>query len=219
VLELLDGAYFDNSGGWVAIDILEDLERYLRSQRRDDFKEFRDDIKFQLVRFTDRSAQRYGDASDDEHFELITPLVAFNAVRLARGAQLRGVGELERTSESFIYLSDPWFLPPLNWVLSEATKRNIELRSGGPSQPGSEVCCKAIAPPRALAAREARIRRSSPRDILMVAEWDEAKKLNDLPEAAGWKVEQFVPNNEEAFSKLLTLVKDGDERIAPPAQN
>ena len=219
VLELLDGAYFDNSGGWVAIDILEDLERYLSSRRRDDFKEFRDDIRFQLVRFTDRSAQRYGDASDDEHFELVTPLVAFNAVRLARGAQLRGVGELERTSESFIYLSDPWFLPPLNWVLSEATKRNIELRSGGPSRPESEVCCKAIAPPRALAAREARLRRSSPRDILMVADWDEAKKLNDLPEAAGWKVEQFVPNNEEAFAKLLTLVKDGDEPFAPPAQN
>jgi hypothetical protein len=214
VLELLDGAYFDNSGGWVAIDILEDLERYLRSRRGEDFKEFQDDIKFQLVRFTDRSAQRYGNGSKGEHFELITPLIAFNAVRLARGAQLRGVHELDRTAESFIYLSDPWFLPPLNWVLSEATKRSIELRSGGLNTPENEVCCKAIAPPRA--PREASIRRRSPRDILLVADWEEAKKLNDHPEAAGWKVERFVPNNGEALGKLLALVKDGDERNGPP---
>ncbi len=182
VLELLDGAYFDNSGGSVAIDILEVLERYLR--RREDFKEFRDDIKFQLVRFTDHSAQRYGDANDDEHFELVAPLVAFNAVRAARGVQLRGLGELKRTAESFIYLSDPWFLPPLNWVLSEATKRSIELRSFGPKAGAKVECCRAIAPP--LAPEEAkRRRRTTTRDMLLVGDWDEAKKLNDRPEARG----------------------------------
>jgi hypothetical protein len=217
VLELLDGAYFDNSGGWVAIDILEDLERYLRSRRREEFKEFKDDIKFQLVRFTDRSAQRYGNASDEEHFELITPLVAFNAVRLARGAQLRGVRELERTKENFIYLSDPWFQPPLNWLLSEATKRDIELRSGGPATPRSEVCCRVVAPP--LAGGQPRIRPASPREILLVADWEHAKEINDHPESAGWTVERFVPNNEAAFGKLLALVKDGDERNAALAAN
>lgn len=217
VLELLDGGYFDNSGGWVAIDILEDLERYLRSRRREDFMEFKDDIKFHLVRFTDRSAQRYGAFSDDEHFELVTPLVAFNAVRLARGAQLRGVGELKKTKESFIFLSDPWLLPPLNWLLSEATKREIELRSFGPAKPGSEVCCRAIAPPRPEA--EERWRRTSPREILLVADWEDAKKINDHPDAAGWTVERFVPNNAAAFDALLALVKDGDERSAPLVAN
>ncbi len=211
VLELLDGAYFDNSGGSVAIDILEDLERLLR-WRRQDFKDFKDDLKFQLVRFTDRPAQRYGDANDDEHFELITPIVAFNSVRAARGAQLRGVSDLKRTDESFVYLSDPWFLPPLNWVLSEATKREIELRSFGSKAGAKEVCCRAIGPP--LASGERRRRRTGSRDILMVAAWEDAKKLNDLPEAGGWKVQQFVPNNEETFDKLLRLIKDGDDRPA-----
>ena len=66
VLELLDGAYFDNSGGSVAIDLLDDLERYLRrrrpsSPRYEEFKEFTEfteDIRFHLVRFTDRPTQR-----------------------------------------------------------------------------------------------------------------------------------------------------------------
>jgi hypothetical protein len=213
VLELLDGAYYDNSGGSVAIDILEDLERLLRWRRRDEqLKDIKDDIKFELIRFTDRPAQRYGDANDDEHFELVTPLLAFNAVRAARGAQLRGVRDLERTDESFVYLSDPWFLPPLNWVLSEATKREIELRSFGPAAGAKPVCCRAIAPPRSTTER--RRRRTGSRDILMVAEWEDARKLHELPEAAGWKLEQFVPNNEETFNKLLRLIKDGDDRPA-----
>jgi hypothetical protein len=52
-----------------------------------------------------------------------------------------------------------------------------------------------------------------------VADWEEAKKLNDHPEVAGWKVERFVPNNEAAFAKLLALIKEGDQRNGPPAQN
>jgi hypothetical protein len=213
VLELLDGAYFDNSGGSVAIDILDDLERFLKWRRRDEqLKDIKDDIKFELIRFTDRPAQRYGDANDDEHFELATPILAFNSVRAARGAQLRGVRDLERTAESFVYLSDPWFLPPLNWVLSEATKREIDVRSFGPKAGAKEVCCRAIAPPRAPA--ENRRRRTTSRDILMVAAWDDAKRLNALPEFEGWKVEQFVPNNEETFAKLLRLIKEGDDRVA-----
>jgi hypothetical protein len=220
VLELLDGAYFDNSGGWVAIDILEDLERYLKARRGDGYKEFTNDIKFHLVRFTDRPAQRYGDAAEDEHFELVTPLVAFNSVRSARGAQLRGVSDLEKTAESFVYLSDPWFQPSLNWLLSKDTKANIELRSGAETKAESEVCCLVIAPPPpAMTAREAHTRRASPKEILLLAKWEEAKKLNDHPDIAGkgWKVVKFVPNNGLTFDKLRTLVKDGDSREAPAA--
>ena len=92
MLELLDGAYFDNSGGWVAIDLLDDLERYLSppswARRRkgaeyEAFKEVADDIRFHLMRFTDRPAQRKGAAKEDERFELLTPLIAFNTVRSA----------------------------------------------------------------------------------------------------------------------------------------
>jgi hypothetical protein len=212
VLELVDGAYFDNSGGWVAIDILEDLERrYLRWDN--DFKDFKNDIKFQLVRFTDRSAQRYGDANDREHHELVAPLVAFNSVRAARGVQLRGARGLRQTNEIFIYLIDPWFLPPLNWVLSERTKRSIELRSFGPRAGAKEECCRAIAP---LTTRR---QGTSPRDLLLTGDWDEVKKLNDHKEFVGWRVERFVPNNEDAFNKLLGLVKEGDERTAQPPSN
>jgi hypothetical protein len=214
VLELLDGAYFDNSGGSVAIDIVEDLERLLKWRRHDELlKDIKDDIKFELIRFTDRPAQRYGDANDDEHFELVAPILAFNSVRAARGAQLRGVRDLERTDESFVYLSDPWFLPPLNWVLSEATKREIEVRSFGPKAGAKEVCCRAIAPPRAPTENRRR-RSNTSRDILMVAAWEDAKQFNALPGLEGWKVEQFVPSNQETFDKLLRLIKEGDDRIA-----
>ena len=149
VLELLDGAYFDNSGGSVAIDLLDDLERYLRrrrptSPRYDEFKEFTEfteDIRFHLVRFTDRPSQRQVAAENDEHFELLTPLIAFNTVRSARGAQLRDVTDLDRTKQTLFYLSDPWFTPSLNWLLSRDTKVKIELRSNGEAKAKYEVCC------------------------------------------------------------------------------
>ena len=215
VLELLDGAYFDNSGGWAAIDILEDLERYLRAERRRgaDFKEFTDDIKFHLVRFTDRPAQRYGTASDDEHFELVTPLIAFNAVRSARGAQLRGASALKKTSETYLYLSDPWFQPSLNWLLTQDSKAKIELRSGGQAGAENEVCCRVIAPPPKWQTAR------GPREMLLLARWEDAKKLGDNPELKDWQVEKFVPNNGPAFAKLFALVKDGDERTAPLVAN
>jgi hypothetical protein len=222
VLELLDGAYFDNSGGWAAIDILEDMERYLRAERRReaDFKEFIDDIKFHLVRFTDRPAQRYGTASDDEHFELLTPLIAFNAVRSARGAQLRGASELKKTSETYLYLSDPWFQPTLNWLLTQDLKAKIELRSGGQGGAENEVCCRVIAPPpKWLTVQEAQARQASPREMLLLARWEDARKLSDNPELKDWQVEKFVPNNGPALARLLALVKDGDERPAPLATN
>ena len=45
------------------------------------------------------------------------------------------------------------------------------------------------------------------------AAWPGPGELKD------WQVEKFVPNNGPAFAKLLALVKDGDERPAPPATN
>jgi hypothetical protein len=210
VLELLDGSLFDNSAGFVAIDIIEDLERYLK--RREEFKEFADDIEFHLIRFTDRPAQRQGGASEFGHFELVTPLIAFNTVRLARGAQLRGLPESTKISEHFIYLSDAYFQPSLNWVLSNHTRLMIEARSGGGTD---KVCCRVIRPP-----RETRWKRASRREII----WEGAEELEEHPafkndpRFAGWKLERFVPN-EAAFTKLLGLVREGDERDRPVPPN
>jgi hypothetical protein len=225
VLEMMDGAYFDNSGGWVAIDLLDDLERYLRPRRWDSagfeqFKEFADDIRFHLMRFTDRPAQRQGAAEEDDHFELLTPLIAFNTVRSARGAQLRGVRDLERTGETFFYLSDPWFTPSLNWLLSQDTKANVELRSWGEAKPENEVCClmKRL-PPEPKPGEPPR--RWQGREILLVAKWEEAQKLNEQPvqraamptQTAPWEVTKFVPNNAKAFETVLKLVTEGDEKV------
>ncbi len=193
VLELTDGGYFDNSGGSVAIDILHRLESFLN---RDDFKEFKDVIKFHLIRFTDKPAKRHGVASERAHFELITPLVAFDAVRLARGAQLRGVGNSKRIAPHYIYLSDEWFNASLNWLLLEKTKREIETRASWERGYQNEVCCDVLIP-------RSRIRRKAP---LTETEEQEMKKLTD--------VQRFVPNGLQ-FRSLLDLVREGDVLPAP----
>jgi hypothetical protein len=228
VLELLDGAYFDNSGGWVAIDLLDDLERYLWPRKWEatgfeGFKEFADDIRLHLIRFTDRPAQRKGTTAEDEHFELLTPLIAFNTVRSARGAQLRAIRELDRTRDTFFYLSDPWFTPSLNWLLSADTKAKIELRSNGKSTADDELCCimKRVLPPPAPGEPEKRWLR---REILLVATWVEAQKLNDEPMMRGsgapddppWEVTKFIPDNAREFKAVLKLVTDGDTKVTPP---
>jgi hypothetical protein len=139
VLELLDGGYFDNSGAWVAINMLKALEGY-----QDALGDLKDDIAFHLVRFTDRPAQLYGKPREVEHFELVAPLVAFNTVRLVRGAESGSVNEWKTPRdiyETFIYLADPWFAPSLNWLLSQDTKAKIELRSGGEPRSDSAFCC------------------------------------------------------------------------------
>jgi hypothetical protein len=230
VLELLDGAYFDNSGAWVAIDLLDDLERYMRPRtwnaaNFEAFKEFADDVRFHLVRFTDRPAQRKGEAAEDEHFELLTPLIAFNSVRSARGAQLRGVSDLKKTGDTYFYLSDPWFTPSLNWLLSHDTKSKIELRSWGKKQADKdELCCvmKRQLPPD-MKAGDAQ-RKWLEREILLVAKWEEAEKLNDHPMQRSadpnklpWVVSKFLPNNAREFEEVLRLITDGDKRAPAPA--
>jgi hypothetical protein len=227
VLELLDGAYFDNSGSWVAIDLLDDLERYLRPRPWNNtfypgYQEFTDGIRFHLMRFTDRPAQLQGTVAKDEHFELLSPLIAFNSVREARGAQLRGLSDLARTSETFFYLSDPWFTPSLNWLLSPDTKAKIDLRSRGESSADDEVCCllKRVLPPDATVSDAARKWLS--RETLLVATWEEAKQVNDHPLQRAstqppWQAMKFVPNNAKAFDSVLKLITEGDEKVTTTA--
>jgi len=198
VLELTDGAFYDNSGGIVARDIIAELVRRLENDER--LKEFKNDIKIELIRFTDTPAKRQGEASDYAHSELITPLVAYDAVRQSRGVLLTGVSRKAGTSN--IYLLDEWYAGSLNWLLSEETKRDIETRSSWLSGFGNVVCCEVgdpVAKPK-----------SFKRIPLSDAEAQEVEK-------AGLIVRPFVPNARQ-FLWVLGLVNNGAEPTAPIAE-
>jgi len=199
VLELLDGGIFENSGGLVAIEILDDLKQLWA-------EEFKDDLDFRIVRFTDRPAQRHGSAAKDAHFELVAPLLALNSSRVARGAELQNPHGFK---ETLIYLADPWFTPTLNWLLSKETKAGIEVRSGREVDDASKECCRVVA--RFLGRR--------PREFLLDAKPEDAEKLKGR--SSGFlritEVETFAPNNREAFDSLLKLAKEGGERESKAA--
>jgi hypothetical protein len=198
VLELTDGAFYDNSGGIVARDIIAELVRRLENDER--LKEFKNDIKIELIRFTDTPAKRQGGASDYAHSELITPLVAYDAVRQSRGVLLTGVSRKAGTSN--IYLLDEWYDGSLNWLLSEETKRDIETRSSWLSGSGNVVCCEVRDP----VARPKSFKRIPLSDA-------EAREV----ERAGLIVRPFVPNARQ-FLWVLGLVDNGAEPTAPIAE-
>ena len=145
VLELTDGAFYDNSGGIVARDIILALNRLLEKDER--FKDFKDNVRFHLIRFTDTPAKRQGGASESGHFELVTPLVAYDAVRQSRGVLLSRPPQ--GTGISNVYLLDEWYGGTLNWLLSRDTKLAVEKRSSWLKGFENEVCSKSVTPPRA----------------------------------------------------------------------
>lgn len=187
VLELTDGAFYDNSGAIVARDVLAELLRRLRNDTR--FKDFKDSVKLNLIRFTDTPAKRQSDASQSGHFELLTPLVAYDAVRQARGVILanpsREVGVYN------IYLLDEWFEGTLNWLLSEKTKEAIEKRSSWLVGYENEVCCEVRDPDTKRFKR-----------IPLTEEQEAELAKSDL------KATRFVPN-VRPFRGILDLVENG----------
>ena len=196
VLELTDGAFYDNSGGIVARDIIAELVRRLENDER--LKEFKNDIKIELIRFTDTPAKRQGGASVSDHSELITPLVAYDAVRQSRGVLLPGVSRKAGTYN--IYLLDEWYEGSLNWLLSEGTKRAVETRSSWLFGYGNDVCCEVSDP----------LTKSRNKRIPLLDE--QAHEL----EKGGLIVRRFVPNARQ-FQQVLALVDGGAEPIAPIA--
>jgi hypothetical protein len=74
VLELTDGAFYDNSGSIVARDIILALDRLLEKDER--FKDFKGNVRFHLIRFTDTPAKRQGGVSESGHFEFVTPVIS-----------------------------------------------------------------------------------------------------------------------------------------------
>jgi hypothetical protein len=197
VLELTDGAFYDNSGGIVARDIIAELVRRLENDER--FKEFKNDVKIELIRFTDTPAKRQVGASDSAHSELITPLVAYDAVRQSRGVLLTGISRKAGTSN--VYLLDEWYDGSLNWLLSEETKRDIEKRSSWLFGFGNVVCCEVKDP------------MATPKSFKRIPLSDvQAREI----EKAGLIVRRFVPNARQ-FLWVLGLVDGGAEPIAPVA--
>jgi hypothetical protein len=188
VLELTDGAFYDNSGGIVARDIIAELLRRLDNDEQ--FKEFRDSIKLELIRFTDTPAKRQGDASQTGHFELVTPIVAYDAVRQSRGVLLpnppRKVGIWN------IFLLDEWYEGSLNWLLSEDTKVAVETRSSWLLGFENEVCCEVRDPAGKLIKR-------------IPLTGDQEQELSNSDDL---KISRFVPN-ARAFLGIINLVNHG----------
>jgi hypothetical protein len=194
VLELTDGAFYDNSGGIVARDIIIELARLLDNDER--FKDFKDSVRLHLIRFTDTPAKRQGGVSQNGHFEFVTPLVAYDAVRQSRGVLL--ANPPRRIGISNIYLLDEWYDGSLNWLLSQSTKVAIEKRSSWLLGFENDVCCEVRDPARNLLKR-----------IPLTDE--QAKELAN----SSLKIDRFVPN-ARPFLSIIALVDRGAQPNASP---
>lgn len=187
VLELTDGAFYDNSGAIVARDIVVELLRTLDRDVR--FREFKDAVRFELIRFTDTPAKRHSEASQGVHFELVTPLVAYDAVRQSRGVLLPNPPQGVTRHE--IYLLDEWYEGTLNWLLTRETKTAIEKRASWLLY-DNDVCCEVTDP-------KTRMTRRVP--LKPPLEVEAVKK-------AGYDVKTFIPN-AGPFNNILRLVSEG----------
>ena len=192
VLELTDGGFYDNSGSIVARDIVAELIKRLANDAR--FKDFKESVRFHLIRFTDTPAKRQGGASETGHFELVTPFVAYDAVRLSRGVVLAHPPSGTRISH--IYLLDEWYEGSLNWLISREMKLAIEKRSSWLLGYENDVCCEVRDPARNLRKR-----------IPLTDQ--QANELRKGP----LKIDRFVPN-ARPFSDIIDLV---DRGVRPPS--
>lgn len=189
VMELTDGGFYDNSGRLVAAEVVARLEKLLDDPALVDLKP---DIRVRLIHFTHQPAKRTGTGHERSHFELISPLAAFDAVRVERGAQLRGT-----TPTQYMYLFDGKFDAPLSWLLSDDTKRRIELRSGGEYDEAKDGLCCYVRTPFWSQARLAYL---------------DDKLEKELGAAPRVRLRRFIPN-ETSYKAIIRLV---DEGIRPP---
>jgi hypothetical protein len=187
VLELTDGGFYDNSGSSIARELIRNPNQALDSDER--LKDFKNDVRFHLVRFTDTPAKRQALAREGAHFELVSPLAAYNAVRLSRGVVLANPS---RTTISDVYLLDEWYEGTLNWLLSRSTKRNIEIRSSW-YRYENEVCCEVQDP-------------SAPNLTKRIPLSD--KQAMELKLSGKVHIQKFIPN-AAAFQFILGLLNEG----------
>jgi hypothetical protein len=198
-LELTDGGFYDNSGGYVARDIISAMHHLLDTDPS--FDAFKNRVAIHWIRFTDIPTRRLVSASEGGHHEFVTPIVAFDAVRQSRGVLLQGAPA--NTGISYIYLLDEWYQGTLNWLLSDKTKIAIEKRSSWLSGYQNDECCLVTDP----ATKETR------RVPLTEEQVQELQK-------AGFEFKPLVPNATQ-FTRIRELVIKGvplraDPRPTPP---
>jgi hypothetical protein len=191
VLELTDGGFYDNSGAFVATDVIREMARLLDDGP--EFKDFREKVRLHVIRFTDTPAKRQAEASEAGHFELITPLVAYDAVRLSRGVQLANPFG---TAVFDVHLLDDWYDGTLNWLLSEQTMLAVQKRSSWFKGADNTECCSVKTP-----------EIEKPRRIRLTPQ------QREIAVRENFAVDDFLPNQEQ-FEKVLELVKAGAERTA-----
>jgi hypothetical protein len=196
VLELTDGGFYDNSGSIVARDIIRELSRGLDNDDR--LKPFKNDIRFHLIRFTDTPARRQALAKEGANFEFVSPLAAYDAVRLARGVFLANP---PRTAISNVYLLDEWYEGTLNWLLSRDTKVNIEKRSSWIAF-GNEVCCE---------VRHSAVPNVTKRIPLSPEQVEQLQRADH-----NLSLKNFIPNADD-FLRVMRLLNEGVP--VPPSQS
>lgn len=187
-LELTDGGFYDNSGAFVAGDIVREMARLLEKDA--DFAVFSKKVRLHVIRFTDTPAKRQVEVSEGAHFELMTPLVAYDAVRLSRGVRLpRFFG----TTTFDIQLLDDWYNGTLNWLLSQKTKDAVQLRSAWDQGSAKGDCCAV----QGLGIERPKQRKLEPKD-------------EEYLKQRGYSVDRIVPNKEK-FEQIFALLKEGAE--------
>ena len=198
-LQLTDGGFYDNSGGIVARDLIGDLNKKLESDER--LKSYRNLIKFHLIRFTDTPAKRQALVSEKAYPELISPLVAYNTVRVSRGVPLATPA---RTTVSNIYLLDEWYDGVLNWLLAGRTELDIQKRSSWQISSDNTVCCE--------------VRRASsttPAERIPLTD-EEEKELGGV--VPPFSVRRFVPNSTQFDSIFRNLNPDASRSLWHPEE-
>jgi hypothetical protein len=188
-LELTDGGFYDNSGGYVARDIIAAMQHLLDTDPS--FDSFKNSVFIHWIRFTDTPTRRLVTASEGGHHEFVTPIAAFDAVRQSRGVLSQSAPP--KTGVSFIYLLDDWYQGTLNWLLSNKTKTAIEKRSSWLTGYENTECCL-------VTDAATNVTRRIP---LTQEQMPELEK-------AGFKLDPLVPNAGQ-FNRIRRLVDKGAE--------
>jgi hypothetical protein len=192
-LELTDGSFYDNSGGVVAREVMRQMQALLSGDAG--FANFKDKVAIYWIRFTHTPARRQVTANEGGNFELIAPLVAFEAVRQSRGVFQLTPPQGVRTVD--LYLLDEWYEGTLNWLLSHGTRTAIEKRSSWRLGYKNTECCL--------------VRRSGTNDVVRIP-----LKEEQLPQLAGSGFEfQTVMPNANALQTILNVVNNGTPLQSP----
>jgi hypothetical protein len=187
-LELMDGGFFDNSGMYVAESLLGTI-----GLARDSLPDMKSQLTLHLIEFTHSRVVIEGKSNTNSHFELITPLATFEAVRSARKPPAAWDAFSKDRVINRVELFDQEFEAPVSWLLSRPTKFKIEVRSGGrePVAEDEKICCS--------------LQTSFSKDIVRV----DIKKNEAARYADVGTLERYVPNSA-VFNRIVWAIHEGD---------